>query len=269
LRVLVLSDVHANLEALEACMAAAPEHDIVVNLGDVVGYGASPNEVTERTRKLTQHIVRGNHDRACTGQSDLHDFNPVAAAAALWTQEKLKPKNLEWLRQLPAGPVKMGDDAALESGNAGAKKENNDAAIPLLVHGSPLDEDEYVIGVAEALEVLMRSRVRLTLFGHTHVQGGFSLDSGAGGQSFRPGYGNARDRQEVSMPLQPGTRYLINPGSVGQPRDGDWRAAFLLLETTGPRITFVRVPYDLKRAQERILDAKLPPRLASRLAEGR
>ena len=270
LRVLVLSDVHANLEALEACMAAAPQHDGVVNLGDVVGYGASPNEVADKSRNLSQYIVRGNHDKACTGQMNLHDFNPVAAAAALWTQENLKPKNMDWLRQLPAGPVPMSPDARL-GGNQPKRtaQEANDAAIPLLVHGSPLDEDEYVIAVPEALEVLMRSRVRLTLFGHTHVQGGFSLGAEAGGQSFRPSYGNSSDLQEVSMPLAPQTRYLINPGSVGQPRDGDWRAAFLLLDTTAAQVTFYRTPYDIKRAQQRILDAKLPARLATRLSEGR
>lgn len=270
LRVLLLSDIHANLEALEACMAAAPRHDVVVNLGDVVGYGASPNEVTEKSRKLSQYIVRGNHDKACTGQMELHDFNPVAAAAALWTQENLKPKNMDWLRQLPAGPLPMRPDARL--GGEAPKPQSEqvaDPAIPLLVHGSPLDEDEYVIAVPEALEVLMRSRVRLTLFGHTHVQGGFSLGVEAGGQSFRPSYGNSRDRQDVSMTLAPQTRYLINPGSVGQPRDGDWRAAFLLLDTTATQVTFYRVPYDIKGAQQRILDAKLPPRLATRLVEGR
>jgi predicted phosphodiesterase len=272
LRVLVFSDLHANLEALDACVAAAPKHDAVVNLGDIVGYGASPNEVSEASRKLGTFFVRGNHDKACTGQMDLHDFNPVAAAAALWTQEKLTPKNLQWLRQLPAGPLRMAPEAALKYEPAKAKAESaeaGEATIPLLVHGSPLDEDEYVIGVAEALEVLMRSRVKLTLFGHTHVQGGFSLAANSGGQSFRPSYGNARDRQEVSMALSPETRYLINPGSVGQPRDGDWRAAFLMLDTAAAQITFYRVPYDIKRAQQRILDAKLPPRLASRLADGR
>src|SRR5437870_1114399 len=96
-------------------MAAAPRHDAVANLGDVVGYGASPNEVTERARQLGGYTVRGNHDKACTGQMDLHDFNPVAAAAALWTQETLKPKNLEWLRQLAAGPLRMTSEAALRA----------------------------------------------------------------------------------------------------------------------------------------------------------
>ncbi|HZU23693.1 MAG TPA: metallophosphoesterase family protein [Terriglobales bacterium] len=277
MRVLVLSDIHANLEAMEACVAAAPEHDLVVNLGDVVGYGASPNAVSEKSRSMSAYVVRGNHDRACTGQTDLHDFNPVAAAAALWTQKNLSPENMEWLRGLPAGPLRMGPEAALPeaaalpegAAQAGQAREPGEAALPLLVHGSPLDEDEYIISVAEALDVLMRSRVRLTLFGHSHIQGGFSLNQRTGGQSFRPSYGSDRERQEISMTLEPGTRYLINPGSVGQPRDGDWRAAFLLLDTSAPQITFVRAPYNLKGAQQRILDAKLPARLASRLAEGR
>ena len=105
MRILVLSDIHANLEALDACMAAAPSFDMVVNLGDIVGYGASPNEVTDRARALGKIFVRGNHDKAATGLTDLDDFNPMAGAAAIWTRNALTPENLEWLRALPHGPV--------------------------------------------------------------------------------------------------------------------------------------------------------------------
>lgn len=259
MRILILSDIHANAEALEACLRAAPAYDLCVNLGDVVGYGASPNEVTDRSRELGRLIVRGNHDKACTGLSDLHDFNPIAAAAALWTQEQLTPANLEWLRGIPAGPVELPAEAALPGG----------ADRPLLVHGSPLDEDEYVISVAEALDVLMRSNIRLTFFGHTHVQGGFSLSETSGGQSFRPQYSSRDEQQEVTMALAPGTRYLINPGSIGQPRDTDWRAAFLVYDSAAASVIFHRVPYDIKAAQKKIMDADLPPRLATRLKEGR
>lgn len=244
---------------MEACMAAAPAHDFCVNLGDVVGYGANPNEVTERTRQVCRLIVRGNHDKACTGQMDLHDFNPIAAAAALWTQEQLTPENLEWLRKLPPGPLELPAEGATPTA----------ATSVFLVHGSPLDEDEYLIGVGEALDVMMRSSVRLTFFGHTHIQGGFGLSVEAGGQGFRPNYADPNTAQEVSLRLSLGTRYLINPGSVGQPRDGDWRAAFLLYDSDQQQVTFHRVPYDIKQAQQRILDAKLPPRLATRLREGR
>ena len=105
MRLLLLSDIHANLEALEACLAAAPAHDRVVNLGDVVGYNASPNEVCERVIAMGAPVVRGNHDRACAGMTDVKDFNPVAAISAYWTRTNLKPEHLEWLRSLPPGPA--------------------------------------------------------------------------------------------------------------------------------------------------------------------
>ncbi|MBV8206424.1 MAG: metallophosphoesterase family protein [Acidobacteria bacterium] len=275
MRVLVISDIHANLEALEACMAAAPEHDWSVNLGDIVGYGASPNEVTEKARQISRQFVRGNHDKACTRLMDLRDFNPIAAAAAVWTGETLSPPHLEFLRALPAGPVElMLQDAAPDPPGArpAAHSVSHSAAhsdVPLLVHGSTLDEDEYVITAAEAMDVLGRSSVRLTFFGHTHIQGGFSMAQDGASHSFRPSFGNRNERQQVTMRLEPGIRYMINPGSVGQPRDGDWRAAFLLYDSDPGEITFYRLPYNIERAQQKIFDAHLPPRLATRLAEGR
>src|SRR5262252_7448954 len=125
MRILVISDIHGNLDALEACIAAAGSFDEVVNLGDVVGYGASPNEVIEKSRSLGKHFVRGNHDKASAGLMDLKDFNPIAGLAALWTREALSPENLSWLRELPQGPVFM-------DGLPGVQ----------FVHGSPIDEDE-------------------------------------------------------------------------------------------------------------------------------
>ena len=107
MRILILSDIHANLEALEACLAAAPPHDRVFNLGDIVGYGANPNEVTERSRELGTIFVRGNHDKACSGVTSLDDFNPIAGLAVLWTRQKLKPDNLSFLHDLPSGPIPL------------------------------------------------------------------------------------------------------------------------------------------------------------------
>ena len=138
MRALLLSDIHANLEALEACLAAAPSFDLVVNLGDIVGYGASPNEVAARSRELGKIFVRGNHDKAATGMMELDDFNPMAAAAALWTRNTLTPENLEWLRGLPHGPVSLPDFPDVQ-----------------LVHGSPNDEDEYVVSLGYALAPLI------------------------------------------------------------------------------------------------------------------
>lgn len=251
MRLLILSDIHGNLEALEACLAAAPAYDFVVNLGDVVGYGASPNEVVERSRGLGKFFVRGNHDKAATGLIDIHDFNPMAGTAALWTRDELSPDNLEWLQAMPQGPAQL--------------EELPDAQF---VHGSPLDEDEYVITVRDALEPMMESPVSLTFFGHTHVQGSFVLTQNAA-DAYHPAYETVGQPETTEYPLRPGTRYMINPGSVGQPRDGDWRAAFAWFDVEDRVVTFCRIPYDLKTAQDRILAANLPLRLATRLAAGR
>jgi len=251
LRILLLSDIHANLEAFEASLAAAPSFDAVVNLGDIVGYGASPNEVAARSRDLGKIFVRGNHDKAVTGLLDLDDFNPMAASAAIWTRNELTPENLDWLRDLPQGPVSLPDFPEVQ-----------------LVHGSPNDEDEYVVSLGDALAPLITLASPLTFFGHTHLQGGFFVnDSSADG--FRPEYRTVGQAESVALQLKPHARYLINPGSVGQPRDGDWRAAFALFDTEAQIVHFHRTPYNLKDAQDRIFAANLPSRLATRLAAGR
>lgn len=251
MRILLLSDIHANLEALEACLAAAPAYDLVANLGDLVGYGASPNEVTVRCRELGKIFVRGNHDRAATGLMDLEDFNPMAASAAIWTRDELTPENLEWLRALPQGPIPIEGFPNVQ-----------------LVHGSPNDEDEYVVSLGDALAPLIATSVPLTFFGHTHLQGGF-FANGSSADGFRPEYRTIGQAESVALQLKPKTRYMINPGSVGQPRDGDWRGAFALYDTEAQIIHFHRSPYNLKSAQDRIFAANLPPRLATRLAAGR
>jgi len=250
-RILLLSDIHSNLEALEACLAAAPAHDVVVNLGDIVGYGASPNEVTERSRGLGKLFVRGNHDKAATGLMDISDFNPVAGLAALWTRDNLTPKNLEWLRAMPHGPMQIDDLPDVQ-----------------FVHGSTVDEDEYLVTLQDALEPLLSSAVPVTFFGHTHLQGGFSTNHSST-DDYRPVYKTVGQNETRDLPLKEGVRYLINPGSVGQQRDGDWRAAFALFDSDARLVTFCRTPYNLKGAQDRIVAANLPQRLATRLAAGR
>lgn len=255
MRLLLISDMHANLEAFDAVMEAAPEYDMVANLGDVVGYNASPNEVCAKVIALGGLVVRGNHDRSCSGLTDLSDFNPVAAISARWTQMNLTAEHLQWLRELPHGPVR-------------------DERVPGVefVHGAPEDEDEYLLNVYSAEENFsMPDHPDVVFFGHTHLQGGFVEENGKVRQ-FAPDYGNSDGRVEFELKLQEGSRYLINPGSIGQPRDGDWRAAFALYETDGDkpgRVRFYRVPYDVDQAQERILAASLPPRLAMRLRLGR
>ena len=251
MRVLILSDIHSNLEALDACLAAAPAYDEVVNLGDIVGYGASPNEVIERSKTLGKYFVRGNHDKASAGLMDLKDFNPIAGLAAIWTRSQLTPENLQWLRDLPQGPLQV-------------------AGLPdaQFVHGSPIDEDDYVVTLRDAVEPLVTSIIPITFFGHSHLQGTF-LGNGSSTDVHRPEYRTVGQAEASDFPLKPGLRYLVNPGSVGQPRDGDWRAAFALYDSQARVVSFWRTPYNLKQAQERIVSASLPARLATRLAAGR
>ena len=250
-RILVLSDIHGNLDALEACLGAAGPYDIAVNLGDIVGYGASPNEVIERSREVGKYFVRGNHDKATSGLMDLKDFNPIAGLAALWTRDQLTPENLQWLRNLPQGPIQIPELTEVQ-----------------FVHGSPIDEDEYVVTLHDALAPLSALPVSVTFFGHTHLQGAFSFKVAAG-DAFRPPYKTIGQSETMQFALKRDVRYLINPGSVGQPRDGDWRAAFAIYDDVLMTVTFCRVPYDVRLAQARIVQAGLPDRLATRLRDGR
>jgi predicted phosphodiesterase len=250
-RILILSDIHSNLEALDACLAAAPAYDLVVNLGDIVGYGGSPNEVIARSKSVGKIFVRGNHDKAVTGLMDLEDFNPMAGLATLWTRDQLSRANLEWLRALPQGPIVLDELAGVQ-----------------FVHGSAADEDEYMVSVKDAIGPLIGDPVPVTFFGHTHLQGGFVLQ-GEISEAYRPGYRTVGQPESSDWPLRRDRRYLVNPGSVGQPRDGDWRAGFVLFDSDAWIVSFYRVPYNVRVAQERILAANLPPRLATRLATGR
>ena len=236
---------------MEACLAAAPAFDLVANLGDIVGYGASPNEVIDRVRTLGNTFVRGNHDKAATGLLELNDFNPMAAAAAIWTRDQLTLEHFEWLHALPQGPLPLADFPHVQ-----------------LVHGSPGDEDAYVVSIGDALVPLISVETPITFFGHTHLQGGF-FANGSSADGFRPEYRTVGQPESVSLQLKTSTRYMINPGSVGQPRDGDWRAAFALFDTVSQVVHFHRTPYNLKAAQDRIFAASLPARLATRLAAGR
>ena len=246
MRYLVLSDIHGNWEALEAVLEDAEgRYERVMCCGDLVGYGADPNRVSAWARKSCNWVVRGNHDRACTGLEDLGWFNPVARSAALWTLAALTPENAVYIRELPRGPLSI----------AGFQ----------LLHGAPLDEDEYMSSPEEAEEAFRYLEAPLAFFGHTHVQGGFQL------QETRlvtiPRVGPRASRHTVEVNGDCG--YLANPGSVGQPRDGDPRAAYLTYDSDAGMVTWHRVAYDVDRAQTKILNAGLPPMLAERLAKGR
>lgn len=216
-----------------------------------MGYGASPNEVTSRARELGGTFVRGNHDKVVAGLEDVESFNPIAGLAALWNREQLTNENLEWLKALPQGPIKIPELIGIQ-----------------FVHGAPNDEDQYVVSIQEALQPLIESDASLTFFGHTHIQGTF-LVRGGFGEALHPIYSSIGQSETCDFPLETGANYMVNPGSVGQPRDGDWRAAFAVFDSERRLVTFCRVPYDLRTAQERIFAANLPQRLATRLAAGR
>lgn len=249
MRALVLSDIHGNVHALEAVLAYAGPFDQLWNLGDAVGYGAFPNEVLDTLRPLATINVRGNHDRVCCGLSDSYGFNPVAAQAAAWTRANLTAENREWLRAVPQGPITATDRA-------------------LCAHGSPLHEDQYIVSMRDAWLPLQRMSAEIAFFGHTHLQGAFSQQA-ENWEEIRPPSEHPDDRQSYTIELPAGSRHLINPGSVGQPRDGDWRAAFCLYDDVLKQVTFRRTPYDLAGTQQAIRAAGLPDRLASRLASGR
>jgi diadenosine tetraphosphatase ApaH/serine/threonine PP2A family protein phosphatase len=256
MRALIISDIHGNLHALAAVLAAARGLgcDAVWNLGDMVGYGARPNEVLGVLRSLDAAVhVRGNHDRVCCGLTSPQGFNPIAAEAAMWTKAELTPDNLEWLRACPMGPL-------FPSGQV--------ADRAMCAHGSPLHEDHYIVSMRDAWGPLQRMSTEITFFGHTHVQGSFSQRE-IDWEEQRPAYASREGMVEQTIPVTKGSRHLINPGSVGQPRDHDWRAAFAVYDENAESVTFHRVPYDVQAAQEAIRAAQLPERLATRLTTGR
>jgi len=245
-RYLILSDIHSNWEALRAVLdGARGAYDQALCCGDLVGYGGDPNAVVEWVRANCAVVIRGNHDRACSGVEELDWFNPVARAAVFWTNLALAGENRAYLRALPKGPVAFrGFEVA---------------------HGSPSDEDEYVLTADDALGAFAYVETRLVFFGHTHVQGGYVWNRERV-EVIPPPFGRMRRRE---MRIEPECAYLCNPGSVGQPRDGDPRAAFAIYNSDTGAVTFRRVDYDVEQAQRKIRDAGLPDILADRLALGR
>jgi len=248
MRYLLLSDVHSNLEALDACLQVAEgKYETAVCLGDIVGYGPNPNEVIEKIRHVCRAVIRGNHDKASCGIDDAHDFNPNARIAAEFTRQLLSPDHLEYLRHLPSGP-------AIFDGF-------------MVVHGSPRDEDEYIVSSVEALPFLRSPEAQVVCFGHTHLQGGFMFSAAGRLQSVQ--FLRPQDAIPRAVSLENGARYLLNPGSVGQPRDYDWRAAFAILDTDHSQIEFYRTAYDVAQTQAKMEQAGLPPPLYHRLSVGR
>jgi len=245
MRYLVLSDIHANLEALEAVLAEAAGFDRALVLGDVVGYGADPNAVVDRLRGIRDAtFIRGNHDKVATGLESVTGFNHLARHAIEWTASALTPDNRDWVAALGHGPLDIDD-------------------LVEISHGSPCDEDTYIFDELDVRHAFTAARRPLSLFGHTHVPAAFCLS-----ESKLQSVGQPRGTR-FSLPLEPSSRYLVNCGAVGQPRDGDPRAAYGVVDTDARALTVMRVEYDVALTQAKILAAGLPEVLAHRLSIGR
>ena len=248
MRFLILSDIHSNLEALNTVLEhAAGQYDQVLCCGDIVGYGPDPNAVIERIREFNARVIRGNHEKAALGLVDLSLFNPLAKRAALWTQDELTVDNRSYLKEIQTGPL--------------------DVPPLTLVHGSLLDEDQYLVDLEDALENFPLARHPVTFFGHTHIQGGFVRF-----QDGRAGLLNPeikRGANESQLRIDPEQRYLVNPGAVGQPRDYDSRAAFVIYDTDELIVRYFRTSYPLETTQSKMLAAQLPQYLIDRLSLGR
>lgn len=239
MRIAVLSDIHANLPALDAVLTALGSVDAVWHLGDVVGYGPAPDAVVARLAEVGAVGVRGNHDAAAVGGREIEWFNPEARAAMEWTRQAISPPTRAWLEALPERLV--------------------DGEFTL-VHGSPRDPMwEYITSVPVARANLAALTTRYGLHGHTHVPIAYREDDGRT-EPITPGNGSV-----LGLDAR---RTLINPGSVGQPRDGDPTASWLVIDGDRERCTWHRVAYDIAAVQASMVEAGLPSRLVERLSYG-
>lgn len=237
MRVAVLSDIHGNWPALEAVIASAQDVDGAVCLGDIVGYGGDPVRCLDEVRERGWPALVGNHDRACTDERILSWFNDDAARVIRWTRTELGEERRDWLASLP---------------------EQEEEAGVLLLHASPRDPIfEYILDTPTAAANLDLLGERACFHGHSHIPGCFHRD----GDTVRHSYWLGRVRLEGPL--------LVNPGSVGQPRDGIPDASYGVWDVEEQTFEWRRVAYDRARAQKSILDAGLPPRFASRLEVGR
>lgn len=245
MRYLIFSDIHGNLEAFNALLKFAQKRrvDYFICLGDFVGYGASPNETIQKVRNLRPlAMIRGNHDKAVSGLDSIETFNPIAAAAIYWTKKKILKKNAEFLTHVKKGPQVIHDQFTI-------------------FHGAPFDEDYYIFGEFDAAEAFDYLKLPLCFFGHTHFPFVYTKRDTTVEGTFLEGNSN-------EVKLEKGVTYLINPGSVGQPRDRNPRAAFAVYDSDARAVKFYRLEYDIEDAQSKILKAGLPPALAERLSLG-
>jgi diadenosine tetraphosphatase ApaH/serine/threonine PP2A family protein phosphatase len=240
MRIAIFGDIHANLEALQAVLADAGEQGCAAHacVGDIVGYNADPAACIELVRELGCPIVKGNHDDDAAGDHGLETMNPVASTALEWTRRRLGAEDREWLRKLRM--VRQVHEFTL-------------------VH-STLDQPahwNYVTNRFEAMSNFSYQFTQVCFHGHTHVPKVYVKSTRVG------------EIPPDDVVIQPAVKYFINVGSVGQPRDGDWRACYVVYDTDERRLMFRRVEYDIERTQRKVLDAGLPGMLAERLEEGR
>ena len=241
----ILSDIHGNLEALDAVLEALADEriDRYLCLGDIVGYGASPNACLDRVTGLTTVVIAGNHDHAAIGKLDIATFNHFAAEAALWTRRQLTPDERRYLAELPY--TRQIDDL-------------------YAVHASPANPEDWTyltsLWLADEAFDGMPGDIALCVLGHTHTPVIFER---------RTAQDRSRQIPAATLGLESECRYIVNVGSVGQPRDGDPRAAYCVYDTGERRIEIKRVSYDVETAQRKIRAAGLPDILAERLAYGR
>lgn len=240
MRFAIFSDVHANLEALDAVLADAQENKCThyVCLGDVVGYNANPHECVDRIREMDCPIVKGNHDEQASLTESSRDFNEMAEAAIQWTRDNLTEEDKNWLLELKL------------------QQQVRDFTIVHATLDTP-GQWGYVFNNLDAAASFTYQHTTVCFFGHTHVPVAFIRDEGV-------------ERQRIDkLRIDPGKKYFINVGSVGQPRDGDWHAAYCVYHLDSGVVEQRRLKYDLKTAQQKIIDAGLPRVLAERLAIGR
>ena len=248
MRFLILSDIHSNVEAFEACVQRAKQagYDSVLCCGDIVGYGPNPIEAIAGIQRLNAVTIRGNHDRVAAGLDEPTQFNPHARRAVYWTRSMLSDGSREYLAGLPLGPLEVAPEAQL-------------------CHGALTHEDDYIFTEADADENFLLAAKPITFFGHSHFPVVFSSD----------GIENSVQAMTyefdefVAVKCEGGKKLLVNPGAVGQPRDGDPRASFAIWDSDRARIEFYRVEYDLKSTQQKMRAADLPSYLIDRLAHGR
>lgn len=242
MRILIVSDIHSNIVALETVLAAAGTYDTLWCLGDIIGYGPHPNKCIDAIYARTEVSICGNHDLACLGKVDLDDFNPDARKANEWNGRQLSTTNRAWIEKLPA--LQRIDETFT------------------LAHGSPREPVwEYLLMPEQAQVNFHHFSSQICLIGHSHIPLVFRSAHEDFCERIIPDHGHV-------LQIEPGVRYFVNPGSVGQPRDQDPRAAYIIYDSDTGTISFQRIAYDIAQTQRQMRDVGLPGALIRRLEFG-